>query len=193
MKLLCLEGCDRTGKNTLIQSLLSIAENSVVRHFGTAKGETFLEKNANQFSFFDKEFKLAGRREDFTIYDPIRYPYDLWIWNRSHLGEYVYGSLYRNSKPEWIFELERTNNFHIDPNVYHILLYAEPDFLCKMDDGKSFTSKVEEKEKELNLFKYAFGRSLIRNKLAVQVDDGNGNYRPQIDIFNEVKQFIFGK
>jgi thymidylate kinase len=193
MKLLVIEGCDRTGKNTLIKSLLALSENSVVRHFGTAKGKDNVEKNANQYKFFDKEFQLASRRHEFEIYDPVRYPNDLYIWNRSHLGEFVYGSMYRASKPEWIFELERSYNFHIDPNVYHVLLYAEPEFLCKNDDGQSYTANVEEKEKEINLFKYAFSRSVIRNKLAVQVDDSKGNYRSQTDIFNEIKNFIFGK
>ena len=44
MKLLIIEGPDRCGKNTLIQQFLNQAENSVVRHWGAAKGETDEEK-----------------------------------------------------------------------------------------------------------------------------------------------------
>ena len=32
----------------------------------------------------------------------------IMIWNRAHIGEFVYGTIYRDSKPEtWVWDLEK--------------------------------------------------------------------------------------
>jgi len=69
MKLLIIEGPDRCGKNTLIQKFLNQSENSIVRHWGSAKGDTDEIKRVNQFNFFKKEFILADKRNMFDMGD----------------------------------------------------------------------------------------------------------------------------
>lgn len=192
MKLLIIEGPDRCGKNTLIQRFLEQAENSVVRHWGSAKGKTDHDKKIYQYQFFEKEFRLASLRDQFAMPDKIRYPKDIWIWNRAHLGEFVYGDLYRKTEPrDWVFPMEHRFGFDTDPSVYLLLLHAPAEFLCARDDGKSFSDKVDMKIAELARFKTALEQSNIKNKLAIDVSDGE-NYKQKEVIFNQVNKFVFG-
>jgi hypothetical protein len=191
MKLLIIEGPDRCGKNTLITNLISQSENSVVRHFGSAKGNNDLEKRDYQFDFFQKEFQLASSyRNLFSHPDRERYPRDIWIWNRAHLGEFVYGKLYRETHPEeWVFQLEKKWGFDIDSSIYLLLLRAPSEFLCHRDDGKSFTQDLTKKQEEQQKFFEAFEESQIRNKMLLDVTDGE-NYRDPLSILNEVNHFL---
>lgn len=193
MKLLIIEGPDRCGKNTLIKNLTGQAENYVVRHFGSAKGETDYDKRNFQFQFFKKEFALAGLRPQFELPDKERYPNDIWIWNRAHLGEFVYGKLYRETNPEtWVMKMEKLFAMDIDPSIYLVMLKAPAEFLCKNDDGLSFTDQVEAKQDELDLFEQAYNESRILNKIVIDVADGE-NYRSSDDILNEVNNFLNNK
>jgi len=191
MKLLIIEGPDRCGKNTLIKNLTSQAENFVVRHFGSVKGENDMEKRNFQFQFFKKEFELASLRSRFEMPDKERYPRDIWIWNRAHLGEFVYGKMYRDTKPEeWVMKMESLFAMDIDPSVHLLLLTADPEFLCKRDDGLSFTADVEKKRKEIENFEKAFNTSKIMNKKILNVSNGE-NYLDAAIILDEVNKFLF--
>ena len=190
MKLLIIEGPDRCGKNTLIKNLTSQSENYVVRHFGSAKGKDDYEKRDFQFQFFKKEFELASLRQRFEMPDRERYPRDIWIWNRAHLGEFVYGQMYRNTKPEeWVMNMETLYGLDIDPSVHLLLLTADPEFLCKNDDGLSFTADVEKKTKEIQNFEMAFDKSKILNKMIINVTQ-DGDYIDQDIILKKVNSFL---
>ena len=190
MKLLIIEGPDRCGKNTLIKNLTSQADNFVVRHFGSAKGKDDFEKRNHQFQFFKKEFALAALRPNFEMPDKERYPKDIWIWNRAHLGEFVYGKMYRETNPEkWVMQMETMFGMNLDPSVYLLLLTASPEFLCKRDDGQSFTNNVIKKQDELLSFKNAFDQSQIINKHVLDVTN-NDEYRDQTSILDEVNKFL---
>ncbi len=191
MKLLIIEGPDRCGKNTLIKNLTSQAENIVIRHFGSAKGKDDNEKRNFQYQFFKKEFELASLRSRFEMPDKERYPRDLWIWNRAHLGEFVYGKIYRNTHPDqWVMKMEELYGLDIDPSVYLLLLTADPEFLCKRDDGLSFSAEIDKKTQELASFRDAFDRSKIMNKKIINVSNGE-NYLDADIILDEVNKFLF--
>ena len=191
MKLLIIEGPDRTGKNTLINKFCNQAENHIVRHWGTANGDTDMEKRNFQYQFFKKEFQLASERNKFIIPDKNRYPNDIYIWNRSHIGEFVYGEMYRNTKPEdWVLRMEKDFSFDIDPSIYLVLLTATPEFLVKRDDGLSFSNKVADKMKEIDRFNRGFVESSIMNKMIVDVNHGS-DFRDSDEIFNDINKFIF--
>jgi thymidylate kinase len=190
MKLLIIEGPDRCGKNTLIKNLTSQSENYVVRHFGSAKGKSDLEKRNFQFQFFKKEFALAALRPQFEIPDKERYPRDIWIWNRAHLGEFVYGKMYRETHPEeWVMQMESLFGMDLDPSVHLLLLTAPAEFLCKRDDGLSFTKNVMEKQAEISAFKNAFDQSKIINKKILDVSNGD-EYLDQAIILQQVNEFL---
>jgi len=190
MKLLIIEGPDRCGKNTLVQGLLSQSENSVVRHFGSAKGKDDQEKRNFQYQFFKKEFSLASLRPQFEMPDKERYPRDIWIWNRAHLGEFVYGKMYRNTHPEqWVIQMETLFGFDLDPSVHLLLLTAPAEFLCKRDDGMSFTDDIKMKEAEISSFRDAFHNSAIINKMILDVSNGD-EYLDKDTILHKVNKFL---
>ena len=190
MKLLLIEGPDRCGKNTLIKNLTSQAENYVVRHFGTAKGKTDFEKRNHQFQFFKKEFELSNLRPQLEMPDKERYPRDIYIWNRAHLGEFVYGKMYRETHPEsWVMQMETLFGLDLDPSIYLLLLTAPPEFLCKRDDGQSFSAAVDKRAHEITSFKQAFDTSKIINKMILDVSNGD-EYLDQAIILDKVNKFL---
>jgi len=57
------------------------------------------------------------------------------------------------------------------------------------EDGESFSQDLDQKTRELQLFKEAHALSLILNKKLIKVNQGNG-YRGKEVIINEVLEFI---
>lgn len=196
MKHLIIEGPDRTGKDSLISNLLPYCQNSVITHFSTPVGNTDAEKRAFQENSFREEF---GRAKLFLtskiFHDPKPGKMNMLFWNRGHLGEFVYGNLYRKTHPEeWVMKIEEEKGFHQLENVYLLLLTADPEFLSSRDDGESFSASAESRTQEMNQFRQAFEMSNIRKKLHLSVDDVDANgkraYRPAKTIAEEVLQFL---
>lgn len=183
MKLIIIEGTDRTGKDTLANRLIQDRRNVVKRHWGYPQGNTNEEKTRHQKNSF---------REEFGLYDLLytNGPDMDMIWNRAHIGEFVYGTIYRDSQPEtWVWALEKEYYFEEDANVYLILLHADPEFVAAKDDGKSYSAKLEDKTKEVSAFVSAFHKSSIQNKIQIKVNDGN-EYVSHDAIYETVKKFI---
>jgi len=191
MKLIIIEGTDRTGKDELCHWLSSKADNLYYRHWGFPKGDS----NQDQIRWQQYAFK-----KEFDFYHGIncdKYFSDgndtMMIWNRGHLGEVVYGTLYRDYDPEsWVYNLESLYAFDTQPEIYLILLEAEAEFVCENDDGKSFTNDIIKKKTEIALFNKAFDKSIIKNKLKIQVNEGN-TYRNRESIRKEVSNFVFSE
>jgi thymidylate kinase len=166
MKLLIIEGTDRTGKDTLIKSLMAKYPNSEMVHWGYPVGDTNDEKTEYQkmsFGYLMRWFKFKK----------IMGNLDLLIWNRSHIGEYVYGTIYRDSYPQlWIPELE-DEFLKDDKDVYLVLLQADAEFIVSQEDGKSYSDRLEDKQLEIAKFEEAFNNSIILNKTKIKVNNGN--------------------
>lgn len=190
MKLLIIEGPDRCGKNTLINGICSVYDNHIVRHFGFPVGNDDMEKRNFQYHFFRNEFSMAQKRNEtssFCMNDDS----GIYIWNRAHLGEMVYGQIYRNTHPgEWVMRMEKSFSFDLDPSIYLVLLEASPEFLVEHDDGHSFSEKIENKRKEIELFEGAFSMSLILNKMKMDVSMKNGSFKDKNEILKRVLNFI---
>lgn len=183
MKLIILEGTDRCGKDSLISKLSSNLSNYTIKHWSYPKGKTDEETTAWQKNTFNDEFGLY-------VFLQSRFPEHTLFWNRSHLGEYVYGSLYRKSNPEnWVTHLEPNYGMDGDPNVYLIHLTGDAKFIAKNDDGKSYSSTLKNKEKEIKAFHSAVDNSKILNKLTIKINDGD-NYRDITEITEEIWRFI---
>jgi len=186
MKLLIIEGLDRVGKDTLISAVSKDYRHVVKRHWSYPVGETNKEKTLYQKNVFMREFYLQH-----LIRNTPEFSKDsLYVWNRAHLGEYVYGTLYRNSDPSsWIPDLERSYHFDSDTEVYLVFLYADADFIAVQDDGKSYSKDAYDKQQEIMKFEDAFDNSLIKNKLKIKVNDGN-NYISADAIHEQVNRFL---
>lgn len=187
MKLLIFEGLDRCGKDTIINQLAADYPHLIRVHWGFPKGETNEEKTEYQVKTFNAEMAVQGNLRH--IYGANYFADGIYIWNRSHIGEYVYGPMYRDSNPDtWIPNLEK-RYFANDPDVYLIYLHADVDFILNQDDGKSFTTDRKKKLKEMKLFNEAVDNSLIKNKLKIKVNDGN-EYIPIDTICGIIKDAI---
>jgi len=180
-----IEGLDRCGKNEHIKFLCSLTENYTVRHFNTPQGNTDEEKVNFQKLDFTHAFSLVHQAEK----EEKEKPDKLYIWNRSHIGEWVYGQKYRNYKPTWIWDTERFWDYHTKDNVYLIMLLADPCITLQNDDGNSLSAELKNRTHELELFEEAFELSNIPKKMKYWVTDGN-HYKTIETIQNDLKQFI---
>jgi hypothetical protein len=183
MKHLIIEGPDRVGKDTLIKNLLSKFSNVAIRHFRSPKGDNDLQKKQYQQLSFHGEYLTANRLSSMD--------FDLCVWNRGHLGEFVYGNLYRNTQPEeWVLEQEKA---HLNTDeTYLLLLTASPEFLASKDDGLSFASTPQARKSEIENFRKACQNSSISNFLEIQVEQ-DGKYLSPEEITETVYNFLQNK
>lgn len=119
------------------------------------------------------------------------------FYNRFHLGEYVYGKLYRNynsammtnvflQESEFLQKLKTFNAI----NNYHVILLLMHNPSLREHDEHAFNFSNGEKEQDL--FLKAFNYSKL-NKSIVYVDTPNGEWRKPSEIQEEVERYAFGK
>lgn len=202
MKLIILEGGDRLGKSTLIEGLCKHFnyDNVSIRHFGKPpKNLNAKEVLDFQFEAFRNEMGLFKHMYVHSLFDKYNYYPETMIWNRSHLGEYVYSQMFRGGDPKVLKEkLIKYEEGFISHEVYLITLTADPYFFLLKEDGNSFSKNLEDKSRELELFKEAHDFSIIANKKIIKVDQefndgeikGIKLFRPKQEILNEVINFI---
>jgi len=180
MKLIILEGQDGLGKNTLIKGICEHFhyDNVTIRHFSKPPKELTTQEAIDfQFKCFTNEAKLVHEIKEKFSYTRYRYFDNVIIWNRSHLGEFVHGQLFRNEDPKEIKDkLLFFENLYFSSyeqkmiQICLITMIAEPEFTLSKEDGQSFSKNLEEKKKELELFQEAHEFSTIKNKYFLKVD-----------------------
>lgn len=194
-KLIIICGGDRLGKGTLIKGLCEHFDykNITIRHCDKPP------KNIPQNEVLDYQIKAFEQEMELILYlermnPKFMYHDNIIIFDRFHLGEFVYGQMFRNydSKllKETIITLE--NKFlkdlkYVEP--YLITLTANPQFFLQKEDGHSFSQTIEQKTKELELFKEAHCFSIIQNKKIIKVNNDN-NFREKNDILQDVISFL---
>jgi len=185
MKHIILEAPDRCGKNTAINYICSQYSNYTVRHFGKPQGysnkeKTFFQRKdfLNEFCFVHSFLKNYKRNNE-----------DLLIWNRSHIGEWAYGKIYRKSESSWIWNLEKDFLWENDNNKYLIFLYADPKFLITKEDGNSLSGELENRKLELEYFNEAYELTSIKNKIKYKVNNGN-RYKNKKHLYNLINNFL---
>jgi thymidylate kinase len=186
MKLLIIEGADNTGKDTLINALSESNPNVIKRHWSYPVGDTNEEKTLHQVSTFISEFSLYNKLKNLEHLEGT-----LMIWNRSHIGEMVYGKIYRNSSPDnWVMQLEELSGIANDPDVYLVYLHGDPEFLASVDDGLSYSADMSDKIFEQYMFAEAVDKSAIKNLLTLKINSGD-SYVDQSTIIDNVLEFIY--
>jgi thymidylate kinase len=194
-KLIVICGGDRLGKGTLIKGLCETFDykNITIRHCDKPPKDLLNDQILDyQLKAFEQEFELIHYVQ--TMNRKFMYHDNIIIYDRFHLGEFVYGQLFRNydanllkTKILALEEKNLRNNIWFEP--YLITLTADSEFFLNKEDGNSFSKNLEEKTKELQLFKETHDFSVIKNKLLVKVDE-NGSFRSKEEILNEVINFI---
>ena len=193
MKIIIVEGTDRTGKDTLINELKNMSNHTLIIHCGKPVGNTLKEQNRNQHILFnDYIFKLYTDKY-FGVCDLI-------IFNRAWYGEYVYGTIYRKRDKEDVLKMinsiERNLKSFNDSKcrtklegVYYIQLINDSIKLAiSNDDGDSISIDENDILKETSLFYEIFDKSQIKKKMIV-VNNGD-EFRDKNEILKEALDFI---
>jgi len=199
MKHIIIEGGDRLGKSTLIEGIAKHFnyDNVHIRHFG--KPPKVFPEGISPLEF---QAKCFWKEAHFVEYvrqmeeDQFCYYENVVIWNRAHLGEYVYGQMFRAQDPkelkDYLSSFETRNLLDKSDETFLILLTAEPEFFLSKEDGNSFSQNLDEKKRELRLFDEIFEESLIDNKLRLNVDE-NGEFLNKSYLLDVVLDFMKNK
>ena len=168
MKIL-LEGIDGIGKSSLSKELAKGFNIPCIKHLGKPK-------SIKRY----KGCKIKYQLEVFRRFNRIMLSDIDIVYDRAHLGEFVYGPLYRG-KP--CCTLRKIENGTRTKDIALILLVTD-NFEMLRDDGENFNSNNQKIEQEM--FKNAFHESRIKDKIMIQVNEGN-NFRNRDDIIKEVQ------
>jgi hypothetical protein len=93
------------------------------------------------------------------------------IFNRSHLGESIYAPLYRGYSGDFVFDIEERHKDLIQTDVFLITLVNDPDRILSRDDGKSLYKTREDVQADIDGFVRAHRKSIIKNKLLLDVGE----------------------
>lgn len=201
-----IEGIDHCGKDTLINTLQQ-AYGGRVHHCGKpVLCDAYLPRDKSSSECTTEEINRAlyhyqceyfkGLFTGMTLpkYPPLRdfrehtlEAFNVY-YNRFHLGEYVYGRLYRGYSPSMmnkVFEME--NIIPNDKNWVSLILLAMHHPEIREHDSDAFNN--DNGIIEQNLFITAFNKSCL-NKAIIFVDRPDGKWRPKSDILNDVLAFL---
>ena len=176
-----LEGSDNVGKGSQIANIRNHfypEKQFHILHYGGVKSAETPEVQL--------EYNKIYYNEMFRIISMLHQANMNVILDRSHLGEYVYGPLYRNYDPSYIWDLE--SMFMGKPwwnETYLIHFTLDIDEQLKRDDGFSHSVDFEMRRKEQEAFKIAFARSRISHKLSLDITDLDKN-----QVFNFIRPFL---
>jgi len=188
MRHIIVEGIDRIGKDSLIRGLKDQLGFFQEVHFQKPELLKRYVKTANFAQPVTLNKKDAEQRAlALYQYDSFRNMFLLLanegnlILNRAHLGEAVYSQRYRGYDGNYVFDLEKQHPTH--DHTLLVLLHTS-DFSFIKDDGKSFDFSKKEEEQED--FKKAFSKSVIRNKIMIDVCNGKKKFKPAKEILQTV-------
>ena len=195
MVILIFEGADNLGKSTIISKLTDKFKNIVdvtLMHATGPKCKEGEDPSTMQRLVFSEMISKCGSIE---IQEHIlqHINKNLVFMDRSHIGEYVYGQLYRNGNPDDILQMVKelhNGRMYFNPVVVH--LTASPEFVLSHDDSKSLSSKedtdkrYELVKKEVELFDEVMTKLNPANYIKINVEGLDGNYRNIDDICNEI-------
>ena len=154
-----IEGPDRVGKDTLSKNIRRYYRTTTFYNMHYDFINYGPEQNIHDKKMYDDMFKLMDMVRD----ESVRV-----LCNRSHIGDYVYGQLYRKSSNLYVFDLEKKYNLE---NILLVYLYSSvPEILMARDDGNSLSKNDLKKiNQEQRLFEEAYELSVIPNKMCINV------------------------
>ena len=202
MKVIIVEGMDNTGKSTMIKKLVdflvkmnNIDEKRIfVKHLDKPEGSTNIDKisNIDIINYNLAMFLLKAKKENL---------YDYIILDRAWYSEYVYGQLYRHRSEEDVY-----NKIKILENIVSsffigygysisilIFLSTDIDFFINHEDGNSLSKGDNQKEliiKEKQLFTDIAYKSSMQRYIGFIIVNNGAGFRPEDEIFDEVKKTI---
>lgn len=170
--LLILEGPDRSGKGTFLSVCRDIIPTEKLVTLHSSKPPSVITKYVDE-----DEAPIVLEEWSFNYYmnlaDSVKALSQInsvIILDRSYLGEFVYGPMYRKATYDnddfYNTELEFFRRCGVSLDDAFLLNFSDsPEKLVSRDDGMSHSSDIEAKHKELVLFKGLFDISAIENKI----------------------------
>lgn len=173
------DGIDRCGKTTQIKLLQKhlISKPTHVIHYSAIYGIT---------SKKSREYGEIIYRDMFDLISDAYYKGRNLIFDRSHIGEFVYSPIYRNYSGSYVFGIEQ--EYKLNPFFNHIALIVlidEPENVIGREDGNSFSTDIEIKKLEIDRFKLAYELTSIKNKLLINI-----NGKSIDDVHNLILNFL---
>lgn len=147
------EGCDCTGKTSLINEFKKyVPEPLVIKHF-SAPPKNMSQRDQHDYCMIEYYTEIALQQN---------FPNINFLYDRFYFGEQIYAPRFRGYHPQYISNLEKRLN---DLNAYLVLVTASADVVMKRFDG-NFIKKNDIPDL---LFEFAelFDYSNIKNKLLV--------------------------
>lgn len=186
-----IDGIDRLGKSTLIDKIQQKYGYHLVIHYDKPKvlnesleiAKEFTTKTGNDLLNEARHlYQIHANRNMFQLMKtdiPI-------IFDRTHLGELVYAPLYRGYKGDYVLSMEQDfidEKPYTYPDDVKLILLTTSNTEMLQDDGLSFD--FSKKEEEQKMFIEAFNRSALKNKVMVDVHNGQGGYKSYDQVFFE--------
>lgn len=201
-KLIIVEGLDRVGKDTLISNIqndFTIANKPVKTiHFtGPSKEEVIkIYKEYTSENAFNYQKDIFNNAFDETIYCVNQKKISV-IWNRSHIGEYVYGQLFRGLTSSGIQKEINDMNFYLFDHLNKLdailitMICSDIEFLLKNEDGNSLSIESEDKQNEVNLFKHIHDNFPLpdKNKFLIDIADEKYMNKSENVYFDVLRRF----
>ena len=182
VKVVIFEGPDRVGKSTQVKLLFEeFCGRDELVHQLHYSGVKLPKDDCIRYSknLYSSMFNIVHKNRFFANF----------ILDRSHLGEYVYGNLYRGYEANWVFDLEADMRDRdpkwFDASFYLITMVLDPKKLVAREDGESFSTDLEKKETEILRFKEAHTRSNVSHKLLLDCD-----HTPEV-LAQTIKDFVW--
>lgn len=167
-------GMDRCGKDTQIKNVISdIIEKDDTKSVHVMHYSNIPIKNINTSEY--AELAATQYIDMFKIMEKLSKMKNVSvIFNRAHLGEMVYGYIYRQYNADWIYDIEE----HFEKLLTEIKLVVLVDSgfksVTERDDGMSFSKKDIEKAKiEVERFTLAYNMSNISNKILIDIKEND--------------------
>lgn len=167
-----IDGVDRLGKSTLIENIQQMLGYHLMVHYDKPKS---LKCYKNVYTDPLERYQKAC---NYNMFHLLQSSVKV-IFDRTHLGELVYAPIYRGYSGDYVLELEARHN----TSDARLILMTTSDMNVGEDDGESYDWSKREQEQEA--FKAAFARSTIKDKLIIDVSNGQGGYRDAQDILAE--------
>lgn len=164
------EGLDRCGKSTQIEKLQTYfkekgLETSVMHYAGVDVDDcgpfTNPAKEIASRTRYDDMLNIASHQADM---------HHVFIFDRAHLGEYVYSPMYRHYDGGYVFELE-TKYQNLMEKALLFVFVDSAEHLIARDDGLSLTNDLNKKREEIARFEDAFKLSHIKHKMLIDISD----------------------
>lgn len=183
--LIVVEGVDRVGKDTQIKNIKrEFSKDGILFHEVHYTAD--IVKDMLPVGSFNASLKYYG--DMFFLMKSMAYAGVSSVFNRAHLGEYVYAQKYRGYNGEYVFDLEKDalRQFKmISREIKLVVFVDDPERLVLREDGESLGKSIENKTEECDRFKTAFEMSNIKRKLLIDIRDKGPS-----EVWTEVEDFL---